>query len=290
MKNCPHQTGHRGGRPFDHETGLGNPAPAGGGLPTLEFLGIRLNPLSRDQLNLLVQSSVESGEKRVFGHHNLHSLYLFHHDAKLRDFYRQSFVAHIDGMSLVFLARTLGLPASRTQRVTYVDWIRPLLGMADLNRWRVFYLGSRQGVADKAADSLRQEYPALSITVHHGYFDPAPGSPENRAVLDDIARCRPHLLFVGMGMPRQERWVLENLEQLQANVVLTSGACFDYLAGAVPTPPRWMGRAGLEWLFRLCAEPRRLWRRYLVEPLFILWLLARAPARRGGKEASRCDT
>ena len=79
--------------------------------------------------------------------------------------------------------------------------------------------------------------------------------------------------MVGMSMPRQERWVLDNFERLNTNAILTAGATLDYAAGAVPTPPRWAGKLGLEWLFRLVAEPKRLWRRYLVEPWFLFFLL-----------------
>jgi len=75
-----------------------------------------------------------------------------------------------------------------------------------------------------------------------------------------------------MGMPLQENWILDNLPDLEADVILPSGACFDYLAGEIPIPPRWMGRVGLEWLYRLGSEPRRLWRRYLVEPWFVAGL------------------
>jgi N-acetylglucosaminyldiphosphoundecaprenol N-acetyl-beta-D-mannosaminyltransferase len=75
-------------------------------------------------------------------------------------------------------------------------------------------------------------------------------------------------------MPRQEHWIADNLDDLAANAILTAGAAMDYVAGVVPTPPRWMGSAGLEWIFRLFHEPRRLWRRYLVEPWFVLRLFA----------------
>ena len=74
-------------------------------------------------------------------------------------------------------------------------------------------------------------------------------------------------------MPRQEHWILENLEYINTNAILTSGACIDYVAGAIPTPPRWMGRVGLEWLYRLLSEPKRLWNRYLLEPQFVVKLL-----------------
>jgi N-acetylglucosaminyldiphosphoundecaprenol N-acetyl-beta-D-mannosaminyltransferase len=94
-------------------------------------------------------------------------------------------------------------------------------------------------------------------------------------VLAAIRSFRPHILMVGMGMPRQEHWILDNLDEIEVRVILTAGACMDYVAGAVPTPPRWMGRWGLEWLFRLGSDPTRLWRRYLIEPWFVFRLFIR---------------
>jgi N-acetylglucosaminyldiphosphoundecaprenol N-acetyl-beta-D-mannosaminyltransferase len=84
-----------------------------------------------------------------------------------------------------------------------------------------------------------------------------------------------------MGMPRQERWILENVERLDVNVVWSMGAFMDYFAGTTPTPPRWMGRWGLEWLYRLLSEPKSMWKRYLLEPPFALWLLAGELVRHG---------
>jgi len=139
--------------------------------------------------------------------------------------------------------------------------------------WRVFYLGSKPGVAERGAEILQQRFSGLQIATAHGYFDARPDSQENQAILAAINTYQPHVLMVGMSMPRQEHWVLDNLDRLRANAILPAGAAIDYVAGAVPTPPRWAGRWGLEWLFRLVAEPGRLWRRYFVEPWFVLMLV-----------------
>jgi len=117
---------------------------------------------------------------------------------------------------------------------------------------------------------LREQHPQLEIAGHHGYFDKQTESPENLAVIQVINEFKPNLLFVGMGMPTQEIWILDNFEALDTNVVLHCGALINYLAGAIPTPPRWLGPIGLEWAFRLATEPRRLWRRYLLEPIALL--------------------
>jgi N-acetylglucosaminyldiphosphoundecaprenol N-acetyl-beta-D-mannosaminyltransferase len=141
--------------------------------------------------------------------------------------------------------------------------------------WRVFYLGSAPRVVDIGAATLRERHPGLQIECRHGYFDVDPEGSENKNVLQQIADFQPHLLMVGMGMPRQERWIEANLDAIQANIILATGAVLDYVAGVIPTPPRWSGPLGLEWAFRLAAEPRRLASRYLIQPWTLLRVIAR---------------
>ena len=238
------------------------------------LLGIEVDPLTIAELNDVVRDAVAQGARRIVAHHNAHSVYLFNRDAKVRAFYARAYCIHVDGMALVFLGRLLGRPLGREHRVTYVDWVGPLMTLANRSGHRVFYLGSAPAVAERDAARLRREHPGLEIATHHGYFHDAAGEG-SASVLQQIREFRPDILLVGMGMPRQEHWVFDHLDNIDARVILTAGACMDYVAGAVPTPPRWMGRWGLEWLYRLAGDPRRLWRRYLVEPWFVLRLFLR---------------
>jgi N-acetylglucosaminyldiphosphoundecaprenol N-acetyl-beta-D-mannosaminyltransferase len=235
------------------------------------LLGARVDALAQDDLTDRVAELVRAGRGGVVAHHNLHSLALCRRDARLVAFYRDADVVHADGMALVCLAWLLGLPLRREHRTTYADWIEPLVARAARERWRVFVLGGRPGVAAQAAARLRERHPGLEIETEHGWFEPA-AVP---ALVEKIRGFAPQLVFVGMGMPRQELWIRASREDLGPAVALPCGACFDYVAGAIPTPPRVAGRLGLEWLYRLAAEPRRLWARYLVEP----WTLAPAILR-----------
>jgi N-acetylglucosaminyldiphosphoundecaprenol N-acetyl-beta-D-mannosaminyltransferase len=246
----------------------------------VKLLGVDVDAVTIDGLHALIAAAVEERRKWIIAHHNLHSIYLYQRDASMRDLYARARCVHIDGMSLVFLGRLLGLPLRREHRTTYVDWVRPLMTFAAERGFRVFFVGSRPGVAEHAAAVLRQEIPALQIDTAHGYIGTRADDEDTLQVLARIDRFRPDVLMVGMGMPRQEHWILANLERLPAHAILTSGACMDYIAGVVPTAPRWMGRLGLEWLFRLWLEPSRLWRRYLVEPWFIMAGLLRGGAGR----------
>ncbi|AFY87638.1 WecB/TagA/CpsF family glycosyltransferase [Chroococcidiopsis thermalis] len=242
-------------------------------IQSLKLLGITVNALSMPQLNALIANAINLNKHWIIANHNMHSIYLYHHDAKMRAFYAKADYTHVDGMALVLMGQFLGLPLKREHRVTYADWIEPLITEAAYQGWRVFYLGSKPGVAEQGAKSLKDKFPNLQIATGDGYFDAQLNSSENCDRLATINAYQPHILMVGMSMPRQEHWILDNLEHLCVNVILPSGAAIDYIAGTVPTPPRWSGKWGLEWLFRLVAEPGRLWQRYLVEPWLLLKLL-----------------
>ena len=241
---------------------------------TISFLGVTLQPRSLQQMTLLVEEGIRERRNWIIANHNLHSVYLCHRHARLRDFYSHVRWTHIDGMSLVALGRLYGYPLHRQHRVTLVDWTYPLMELAASRGWRVFYLGSSKTAAERGAAKLRKLYPALQIEVSGGYFDANHGSSENEDLIERINAYAPDLLMVGMGMPRQEFWTQENSARLKAHVILSSiGAAFDYIAGAVPTPPRWSGRVGLEWVFRLAYDPSRLFTRYFIEPWYVLLLL-----------------
>jgi N-acetylglucosaminyldiphosphoundecaprenol N-acetyl-beta-D-mannosaminyltransferase len=238
-----------------------------------DLLGVTVDAMTIDDVRAAIQRSIESGERHIIANHNLHSLYLHHHDPLMRAYYAKATYVHVDGMPLILFARLFGLPLHRAHRLTYLDLAVPIFEMITSQKLRAFYLGGKPGVAARGANILRETYPGLNIQTAHGYFDVRPQSRETQQVIATINDFQPHILFVGMGMPRQEQWIVAHLSQLHANIIFNVGAYMDYITGEVPTPPRWTGRMGLEWLYRLCSEPGRLWRRYLLEPWFLLGVL-----------------
>jgi N-acetylglucosaminyldiphosphoundecaprenol N-acetyl-beta-D-mannosaminyltransferase len=237
------------------------------------LLGLRLDALTLSDLLAMAAETIENDERCLIANHNLHSVYLYYHDAKMRTFYSRAQCVMIDGMPLVLLGKLWGYALRAEHRSGAVDWVPRLTAEAARRGWRVFYLGSKIGVAERGAQILRDTFPGLRISTAHGHFDADPHSNENRAMVKLINDYRPDVLLVGMGMPRQERWIVDNLESVEANVIIHVGAYMDYVAGVVPTPPRWTGQLCLEWLYRLLNEPRRLWKRYLLEPWFVVGLV-----------------
>src|SRR5260370_28484066 len=256
-------------------------------LPSYRFLGIRVNPLTIPELNLKIAEAIARDERWIIANHNRRSVCVFRKDGKFGSFFEWAKYIHVDGMSVVYLGRLLGFPLKTWHRVTYADWLSPLLADAARLKWRVFYLGSRPGVAERGAAILRHVHPGLQMETAHGYFDTRKESAENGGILSRINTYQPNILLVGMGMPRQEFWVLDNLQRIRANAILTAGATMDYVVGAIATPPRWAGRFGIEWIFRLVDEPGRLWRRYLIEPLTLVGPVSAELAKTYSRRAFR---
>jgi N-acetylglucosaminyldiphosphoundecaprenol N-acetyl-beta-D-mannosaminyltransferase len=245
---------------------MGTPAPS-----RVRLLGGDVDLITpRDVLRRVDRGVAAAGKPVLIANHNAHSLFLVRRSAALRAFFARADLIQIDSVPLILWGRLLGLPLKREMRSTYLDWRDDFWRLAEARRWRVFYLGGAPGVAEAAAARLGARYPKATIGVHNGYFDQAAASSENRQVLASIAAFAPHVLLVGMGMPLQEIWALENSAALGCGAILTVGAAFDYEAGVQTAAPRWTGRLGVEWLARLIGQPRRLAWRYLVEPWSLL--------------------
>ncbi len=239
------------------------------------LLGVRVHAMTIPEMHMLIDQAVQEGRRLLMVSQNLHSIYLYPRTTDLRALQDKADHIRIDGIPIVYFGRLLGFPLGKAHRTGWMDWIDPFMQEASHKNWRVFYLGSKPGVSDKGADILRRRYPDLTIATMHGYFKTGAESPDNLQVLNMINEFRADILIVGMGMPRQESWILRNYDAISAPVILTSGACMDYVAGEIAIPPRWLGPIGLEWLYRLLSEPKRLWRRYLIEPWYACGLFLR---------------
>ena len=254
---------------MDHARPAEVPAP-----PRWPLLGTWVEGFTVASFLDTVAAALAHGGRTLVANHNVNSLTLYQRDPEFRAFYERADHVFIDGTPVVGLARLTGAPARTEHRIGVLDWIWPLLERAERVGWRVAHLGSDQPVISQARRLVLGRHPGLTLTTLSGYFD-ADDPAANAEVLRRLREARPAVLLVGMGMPRQERWVLRHLDELPDCVVVTVGGIFGYLGGDRPTAPRWLGPLGLEWAFRLATEPRRLWRRYLVEPFGLVPAVAR---------------
>ncbi|GEJ58059.1 WecB/TagA/CpsF family glycosyltransferase [Anaeromyxobacter diazotrophicus] len=183
-----------------------------------------------------------------------------------------------DGVPVVWASRLLGAPVP--EKVSGSDLLLPLVERAAARGWRTYLLGGAPGVADEAAARLRARFPALVVAGADAPRLTVDGAgDESAAALARLAAARPQLVLVALGAPKQELWIHRHRAALAPAVAVGVGAALDFAAGRVRRAPRWVSRAGLEWLWRLAREPRRLWRRYLMQdPAFaaILWRALRA--------------
>ena len=205
---------------------------------------------------------------------NLDFVSIAERNAEFRDTINQADMAVADGMPLVWLARLRGQPLP--ERVTGVDLVDACCEVAAETGNGVFLLGAAPGVAQTAAQRLLERHPGLRIVAYTPPMGPLTRK-ENAKIARMVRAASPGFLFVALGAPRQDLWIRSHLAELNVPVAMGVGCVFDLLAGVTNRAPAWMQTAGLEWAYRLGREPKRLWRRYLLNdlPLFGRLLFSR---------------
>ncbi len=193
-------------------------------------------------------------------------------DADFRDIYDKAFLAVPDGVSLLWSAKFLQTPLNG--RVNGTDLFEELSAVAEKKGLKIFLLGGRPGAAEAAKRVLLSRHPDLKIVGTHCPPYGFESQPEELALINSkIKAAAPDILFVGLGAPKQEKWIYENYQQLGVPVSLGIGVSFELVADMVQRAPLWMQKWGLEWLFRLIVEPKRLWKRYVMGNPQFLWLV-----------------
>jgi N-acetylglucosaminyldiphosphoundecaprenol N-acetyl-beta-D-mannosaminyltransferase len=189
-------------------------------------------------------------------------------DPSLREIHNKAGLVTPDGMPLVWMARALGF--SNVGRVYGPDLMRAATELSARSGYRNFYFGGAKDTPERLRDELVRTYPGLQVV---GTLSPPFGTvtaDEDEAMVAAINATRPDIVWVGLGTPKQERWMAAHVHRLDAPVIVGVGAAFDFLAGEKKQAPLWMQRSGFEWMFRLMTEPRRLAGRYLRNnPVFV---------------------
>jgi N-acetylglucosaminyldiphosphoundecaprenol N-acetyl-beta-D-mannosaminyltransferase len=199
---------------------------------------------------------------------SVHGLVVAQRDPVIRQALNHCGMATEDGMPLVWWSRLAGFPEAR--RVCGSDLLDEVCAFGVPRKFRHYFYGASPKVVEQLIDRLQKRHPGLCVA---GYRSP-PFRPltsaEDTANIAAINETQPDFVWVGLGMPKQEKWMVEHLGKINATALIGVGAAFDFHAGTKPRAPVWMQHAGLEWLFRLLTEPRRLAHRYLIDnSLFI---------------------
>ncbi len=243
------------------------------GVPRYNVLGVGVSTLTLAQARDLIVGTRGQKQRGYICACTVHMLSVARRDAAYRRLLNASWLTTPDGMPLVWMAHQQGLPG-----VTRVYGPDLLLAVCEAGRatgLRHFFYGGEPGVAEALGEKLRARFPGLNVVgTCSPPFRPLTAAEFGR-LQSEIANSQPDVVWVGLGAPKQDWFMAENASKLDAGVLIGVGAAFDFHSGRVRQAPRWMQRSGLEWLFRLGTEPRRLWRRYLLNnPLFVLRALA----------------
>lgn len=246
----------------------------------VSFLDVDATPLTVSELTAVLNRYVAEGRTRTVVGHNLHSVTLLHSDPGFRRFYEQSDVVLIDGAPVLWLwARALKVGEVQGRIMDYrlgsTDWIPALAGVDGLKRIAVIGAGAVANA--EAVARLKRIVPGAQV-------DGMPGEDWNEDLEESavgwLSGQRPQLVLIGLGMPLQEQVLLRRLEMLPAAVYCAVGGAIEQIAGVQKLAPRWVGRLGLEWAWRLLLHPKRVAYRVLGEPWVLLGLLIRRRLRR----------
>jgi N-acetylglucosaminyldiphosphoundecaprenol N-acetyl-beta-D-mannosaminyltransferase len=254
-------------------------------------IGQRVDPVTKMQAADAVVRRALTGQPGAYVClTNVHSTVESQRSAELRAAVDDAFLSVPDGMPLAWILRRRG--HVETEKVTGIEFI-PLVASRGLEAdLRHFFYGGAPGVAVRAGLRLEQMIPGVHVVgAASPPFGDTPGWVKEE-LRDQVLRTRPHVLWVGLGAPKQEVWMAQMAGELDVPIMIGVGAAFDYIAGSKPHAPPYLRHVGLEWLFRLAVEPKRLWRRYLLGNSTFVWLLVRqrlngAASTHGRRRSSR---
>ena len=241
----------------------------------VNILGVRVSAIDMAQALGIIDGWIAHRQQHYVCITGVHGIMESQRDEGLRRIHNEAGLVTPDGMPLVWLSRLYG--HGHVRRVYGPDLMLALCEHSLSKGYRHFFYGGGEGMPELLANNLRRRFPGLRVV--GGYsppFRPLSGAEDERIVAA-INEADPDVVWVGLSTPKQERWMTEHVGRLSAPVLIGVGAAFDFHSGLKKQAPRWMQRSGLEWLFRLATEPKRLWRRYFMNnPLFVVRVLQQA--------------
>ena len=237
--------------------------------PRVNVLGVGISVLNLDSAVATLRAALAAGRRGYVTVTGVHGVMESQEDEALRLIHNQSLLTTPDGMPMVWLSRQAGHQSAG--RVYGPDLMESVFAWTQQSGHTHFFYGGNTGVAEELKAKLEQRYPGIRIV---GTFTPPfrPLNPDELAALaKQVREVQPDFFWVGLSTPKQERFMAEHMAKLDAKIMIGVGAAFDFHAGRVRQAPRWIQRSGFEWLYRLCAEPRRLWRRYFRNNPRFVW-------------------
>jgi len=242
---------------------------------SVEVLGVRVDDVTYGEACDIAEALIRRGGAHQFTTVNPEFVMAAQDDEEFHNVLANAALNVPDGAGVVWAARRRGL--TLRERVAGVDLMLALCALASRQGWRVFFLGARPGVAERAAAQIVLTYPGLTVA---GTYAGTPHRAEELPIVERVRAARPHLLFVAYGAPAQDKWLARNLPLISSGAAVGKegghgivgmgvGGAFDFIAGVQKRAPAWMQQANLEWLYRLVRQPWR-WRRQMALVRFVM--------------------
>jgi len=230
----------------------------------IPVLDVMIDAVTMNEAVLIVENFIIEKKARLVATANAEMVMMARSDDELASILSKADLVIPDGAGVVWAARYKG--HSVPERVAGFDLVQEILKKSAQKGYRIYFLGSAPGIAAQAKIWAERQYPGVNITgIRDGYFS----SEEDSDIINEIKLCKPDILLVALGVPKQEKWLSKNLTQLNIPVSIGVGGSFDVMAGVTDRAPMWMQRANLEWLYRLLSQPKRAMR-MLALPRFVL--------------------
>ncbi len=241
----------------------------------IKIFGVRVDNVDLNEANNRVEEFLKQESIKTIYTPNTEIVMACKEDEKLREIVNSGDLIIPDGIGLIHASNIKNKPLK--ERVTGFDLSIKILEIANREGYSLYLLGGKDGVAKEAGKNIEKNYPNINIVgYHHGYFKGShigdKDHPEEVAIIDEIVKKKPDIIFVGLGFPKQEIWIEENKDRLPSKVIIGNGGTMDILSGNTKRAPEIFQRLGLEWLYRLIKEPSRI-KRQLVLPKFMLQVL-----------------
>jgi len=240
-------------------------------MPRIKFMNTEIDNMTMEETLTAIRILIQKNKPAYVVTPNVDHIVQLERDDELCKAYQDADLILTDGKPLLWIAKWYGTPIK--EKISGSDLFPLLCKMAAEKGYTMFFLGAAEGVAARAAENLQKRYPGLEIV---GTYSPPYGFEKDENEMLEIKKmiraAKPHMLIVGLGCPKQELFIYHNRKELNVPISLGLGASFDFEAGNLKRAPLWMSSHGLEWLFRIIQDPKRMAKRYLIDDLAIVRL------------------
>ena len=237
----------------------------------INFMNTYFDSVSKEEALNLLSAFIEDGTPRLVTAPNTDMVVRMQHDTELATIMNSADLVLTDGQIIRFIARFLGTPIKERLTITYFIW--DILKMCEEKGYSVYVFGGMQDYLGKAISIICDKLPKLRMLGYKVFeIQHKLDEETEKQIVEEIREKKPDILLVGLGCPRQERFIYKNMKEYNVPVSLTIGGCMDYIAGRTKCAPEWMRKVGLEWFFRFSQEPKRLFKRYFVTDMEIFKL------------------